>query len=84
MIPKYLDVGGVAVLGNKWGCPVCPKRYRKKAQAEIHILNNHEEKSFLKSLGVWFKWKKSLELLINIRQSKETERRYKQEDDDEE
>lgn len=77
MMPKFLDAGGVTVLGNKWACPVCPKRYRKKAQANIHILNNHEKKSFLKSLNDWFKWKESIELLINVRQSKETERRYK-------
>lgn len=34
-------------LGHKgvpvWKCPKCGKRFQKKSQAMVHILNNHKE-----------------------------------------
>ena len=79
MKPEFLKIDGVSVLGNKWSCPECGKRFRRKAQAQIHIDNKHFglKKPLLSSLLSFLKRKKVLFELTNLRQIKETERHSK-------
>lgn len=66
----------IETLGNKWLCPECGTRFRKQKQCQTHIINYHKKKGVLGSLMSWLKRKDQYEVLTNIRQSKEAERRY--------